>query len=288
METVSTVFPTNNHVSLATSFFHAGDDHSSLDTALQAAARFHSMADVLLYDPARLATTYVFRLYELFARHIPDLLELPLFYMLLPGAFLLIGRRWDPVLLIILLVALAEILLVNLKPFHARYYLFLVPFLGAAIGHTCRATLRAEWSARARAGVTAALIMMFALAAGLATAHPYRFARHEIAELAELVPAARHEIAPGAAIVARKPHLAFHIGAEAVFLPDLERLEQLRDFLRVQATRRSAYLLYGQAEQRWRPQYRALGTADLAPDWLHVVARSDVPGQWVLYHYREP
>ena len=246
------------------------------------------MEDVIRHDPALVATTYAVRLYELLARHIPEVIELPLYFMFLPGAFFLLGRRWSPPLVIILLVALGELLLVNLKPFHARYHLFLAPFLGAAIGYACREIVRADWSPPARRGLTAALILMFVVAIGLATAKPYRFARHQIAELAELVPLARHEIAPGAAVVARKPHLAFHVGAEAVFLPALERMGELRDFLRRQAAEHPVYLLYGQAEQRWRPQYRAVETADLAPSWLEAVAQSEVPGQWVLYRYREP
>ena len=286
--TGSTVFPTNNHLSLATSFFHVGDDHSSLDTALQAAARFGNMTEVLVYDPAGLAATYLDRIYELLAINLARLVEPPLYFMLLPGAFFLLGRRWNCAFLVIILVLSAEVLLVNLKPFHARYYLFLVPFLGAAIGHACREILRADWPASVRTTFAALLVLMFVVATGLATAKPYRFARNQMAELAELVPLARRQINPGSAVVARKPHLAFHSGAEAVFLPDFETVDRLREFLRLTAAERPAYLLYGQAERRWRPQYRALETADRVPDWLEVVAHSDAPGRWVLYRYRKP
>ena len=53
--------------------------------------------------------------------------------MFLPGAFLLLARRWSVGLAVVLAVTAAEILLTNLKQFQARYYLF----LGAADGR-CR------------------------------------------------------------------------------------------------------------------------------------------------------
>jgi hypothetical protein len=286
--TGSTVFPSSNHLSLATSFFHVGEDHSSLDTAIEAAERFESMTEVLAYDPAWLARMYFVRLYELLASDITSVIEPLLYFMFLPGAFFLIGRRWNRAFMIIMVVLIAETLLVNLKPFHPRYYLFLVPFLGAAIGYACREIIRADWPPPVRTGFTAALVLMFAVATAQATAKPYRYARNQMTELAEIVPLARHQIGPGAAVVARKPHLAFHTEATAVFLPQLQTLGELREFLRLLAADSPAYLLYGQAERRWRPQYRSLATSDLAPNWLEVVADSDEPGRWVLYRYRDP
>jgi len=186
----------------------------------------------------------------------------------------------------VLAIALAELLMTNLKQFHARYYLFLLPLIGAAVGHTCWQILGLSWSAPWRTVLASVLALMFVTAIGLALVKTYRGTHHGMVELAELVPASRGLIESSAVIVARKPHLAFYAGAENLHLPELDTLAELQAFLRPHAARAPLYLLYGEIERRLRPQFRTLRTAAGAPDWLEVVATSAVPGQWVLYRYR--
>jgi 4-amino-4-deoxy-L-arabinose transferase-like glycosyltransferase len=282
----SNVWPTNNHLSLATSYFSGGEDRNSLDAALRVAGRFGSISEVLLHDPFHIATTYLRDLYQLLSADLMTLVEFPLYLMFLPGLLLVVARRWSAALALMLAIALAELLLTNLKQFQARYYLFLVPLIGAAVGHTCRQILGLEWSAPWRTILASALALMFVTAIGLAFLKTYRGTHQGMVELAELVPASRGLIESGAAIVARKPHLAFYAGAENVHLPELDTLAELHAFLRPHAARAPLYLLYGELERRLRPQFKMLRTAAGAPDWLEVVAASAVPGQWVLYRYR--
>lgn len=282
----SQVFPANNHLSLATSYFSEGADRNSIDAALRVAGRFDGVGEVLLHDPARIATTYLRDLWETVASGLAMLVEPPLLFMFLPGVFLLLAGHWSAGLGLVLAVAGAEVLLTNLKQFHPRYYLFLVPFIGAAVGHTCWHILRLEWSSRWRTTFGSAVVLMFAVAIGVAFAKAYRGTQNGTVELAELIPATVGQVERGSVIVARKPHLAFYAGAEPFHLPDLATLDELRAFLQERAAREPWYLLYGEVEQRLRPQYQALGTAEGAPEWLEVVAESTRPGQWILYRLR--
>jgi Dolichyl-phosphate-mannose-protein mannosyltransferase len=284
--TGSHVWPANNHLSLATSFYAAGDDRNSLDAALQVAGRFGSVGEVLLHDPARIATTYLRDLYRLLSVEITALVEPPLYLMFLPGMFLLLARHWSGALAVVLVVAIAELLLINLKQFQARYYLFLVPLIGAAAGLMCWHVLRAGWAARWRKTFAPAVFLMFAAAIGLAFAKAYCGAERATAELAELVPATRGQIEDGAAILARKPHLAFYAGASDIHLPDVGTLDELHDVMRRHGARVPLYLLYGEIEHRLRPQFQALRTPAGAPRWLRVVAESTPPGRWILYRYQ--
>jgi 4-amino-4-deoxy-L-arabinose transferase-like glycosyltransferase len=284
--TGSQVWPANNHLSLATSFYAEGDDRNSIDAALGVAGRFDSVTAVLLHDPVRIATTYLRDLYRLLSVEITMLAEPPLYFMFLPGVFLLLARRWSVGLAVVLAVTVAELLLTNLKQFQPRYYLFLVPLLGAAVGHMCWHILRAAWAARWRMAFTPVVVLMFVAAVGLAFAKTYEGAERATVELAELVPATLGRIEGGAAVLARKPQLAFYAGAKDIHLPDVATLDQLHDVMRRQRAQTPLYLLYGEIEQRLRPQFQALQTAAGAPDWLEVVAESAALGQWVLYRYR--
>jgi hypothetical protein len=102
------------------------------------------------------------------------------------------------------------------------------------------------------------------------------------------VPLARQSIEPGAVVIARKPNIGFHTGADWRFLPDLAGLGELRDHLARQQPDRPLYIYYGQIEANYRPQYRALADARAAPPWLEPVAASTPPGVWALYRYRGP
>ena len=284
--TGSQVWPANNHLSLATSFYSEGDDRNSIDAALEVAGRFDSVTAVLLHDPVRIATTYLRDLYRLLSIEITMLVEPPLYLMFLPGVFLLLAKRWSVGLAVVLGVTVAEILLTNLKQFQPRYYLFLVPLLGAAVGQMCWHILRTARATRWRTTFAPVVVLMFAAAVGLAFAKTYEGAERATVELAQLVPATVGRIEGGAAVLARKPHLAFYAGAKDIHLPDVDTFDQLHDLVRRHGAQTPLYLLYGEIEQRLRPQFQALQTAAGAPDWLEVVAESASPGQWILYRYR--
>lgn len=284
----SQVFPANNHLSLATSYFSEGADRNSIDAALRVAGRFDSVTEVLLHDPAHIATTYVRDLWQTVSADLTMVVEPPLLFMFLPGVFLLLAGHWSVGLGLVLAVATAEVLLTNFKQFHPRYYLFLIPFIGAGVGQTCWHILHSEWSSRWRTTFGSVIVLMFAIPIGVAFAKAFQGTQNGIVELAELIPAADGQVERTSVIVARKPHLAFYAGGAHVHLPDFATLEQLQAFLQDRAAQGPSYLLYGEIEQRLRPQYQALREADGAPAWLEVVAESRRQGGWVLYRYRPP
>jgi 4-amino-4-deoxy-L-arabinose transferase-like glycosyltransferase len=280
----SNVWPAHNHLNLAMTYFARGD-RTSVESLDDVAGRFGGVADVLMHDPALLARTYVYDLYKVLSDGLTDVVEPPLYFLFLPGLLFLIGRRISAGLTVLLVIAVGQLLLVNFKAFQPRFYLFPVPIMGAAVGEMALRLVRADWSPGRRRAIVALLGLMLVTAAGLAALKASRILHNEVDELAEVVPIVSTRIAPRAAVIARKPHLAFYTDAQWIYVPDLADLEELHEFLRRQEFKQPAYFIYGEAEQRYRPQYRTLQSAEAAPDWLQVEAESAEPGSWILYRY---
>jgi 4-amino-4-deoxy-L-arabinose transferase-like glycosyltransferase len=286
--TGSHLLPSSNHINLAASYFAGGEDRASADAALAVAGRFDGVLDVLLHDPAAIARTYLLDLHRLAALELATLIETPLYLMFLPGLFFLcVAHASRPGLLLLLVMAL-ELLMLNLKPFESRYYLFLIPLLGAAIGEMCLRILAFGATHGLRRPLAAVLVGMFAIGGAAAVARAWHITRVNVAELAEAVPLARQSIEPGALVIARKPNIGFYTAADWRFMPNLAGLDELRDDLARQDPDRALYLYYGQVEKAYRPQYGALADVRRAPPWLAPVAASTPPGAWALYRYRGP
>jgi 4-amino-4-deoxy-L-arabinose transferase-like glycosyltransferase len=278
--TGSNVIPRGTYLNLAVTYF-SGGQHDT-EAGRQAARRFTGLSGVLLHDPAALAQHYVLDLYRFLTVGLTRLIELPLYYALLPGLILLIGMHLSPALLIIALVALSQILLVNLAYFQPRLYLFLVPWVGAGIAEVFRRLAETPWP-RLRSAILATLALMWLFAVGQAVAKTGYVLWHAEDELSELIPLARRTIAPGAVVFASKPNLAFYTGARHRFLPELPGVTELREYA-VPGSKAEVYIFYGDSERERHPQYATL--ADAPPSWLQVVARSARRGNWVLLRAR--
>ncbi len=285
LATESNVWPTRNHLNLAMTYFASGD-RTSAEAMAEIAGRFGGVTDVLLHDPVALARTYFHDLYRLLSDGLTQVVEPPLYFLFLPGLLFLIGRRLSAGLTVLLVVAAAQLLLVNFKAFQPRFYLFLVPLMGAAIGELARRLLRADWPPVRHRAVLALFGLMLGTAAVLATTKAYRALHGEVDELAEVLPAVAMKIPPGSTVIARKPHLAFYTDSQWLYFPNLAGLGELDEFLRGQDAAQPAYLFYGGTERKYRPQYQLLQAAAAAPEWLAVIAASTQPGSWVLYCYR--
>ena len=282
--TGSSVLPSEGHLNLAMTYFAEGEDRLTGDARAQIDGRFDGVLDVVLHDPAVMARTYVADLYTLLSRDLTTLVESPLYFLFLPGLFFLVGRNATPVFWVLFLAVAAQILLINFKAFEGRFYLFLVPWLGAAIGQMCWTVVRAEWSPRVRTTFASVLAAGFLAAVGVAVAKTYLYTHENTRELAEAVPVARQEVGEGATILARKPHLGFYTGAASLTLPNLDDLAGLRDYVQSHPTPGPLYVFYGEEERARRPQYAELAEGP-PPAWLHAVARSRQPGAWVLFRY---
>jgi Dolichyl-phosphate-mannose-protein mannosyltransferase len=280
----SNIWPSRNHLNLAMTYF-AGGNRTNLEAVHEIAGRFDGVADVLLHDPASLARTYLYDLYKVLSEGLTQIVEPPLYFLFLPGLLFLIGRRISAGLTVLLLILVAQLLLVNFKAFQPRFYLFLVPTMGAAVGEMARRLVHADWPPEARRAIVALCAVMLVTAAGLAAIKAHRSLHGQVDELAEVLPLVATKVPHGATVVARKPHLAFYMEAEWTYLPDLATVEELHEPLRRQATAQPTYLFYGRVERQYRPQYLELQSADTAPDWLDPVAESAERGSWVLYRY---
>jgi 4-amino-4-deoxy-L-arabinose transferase-like glycosyltransferase len=284
--TGSPPWPTSNHVNLAMTYFATGAQPVSNEAFVSVAGRFHNVLEVLAYDPARMLATYLADLLRLGRDRLPGMIAFPLGLLALPGMLLLRPRRCAASAGLLGLVTLGEILLVNFKTFEARYWLFLVPWLGAGLGAMLAEIHRALPASRAwRRGQAIVLGGSGPLALALA----FNAARAELSfgaqELAEAVPAARALAGPGDLLVARKPHLAYYTGARFVLLPDLKDAAALSAWLCGLRTDGQVLVYDGQMERTFRPALQPVLGADPPPPWLERVA-GGADGGWTLQRRR--
>jgi hypothetical protein len=278
--TGSNLLPQRAYLDLAVTYF-AQRSHRGCGATGPYDEQFTSMRDVLLYDPAAMARIYASQLYWLLASGITRLVEAPLYYAILPGLVVLIGMDFSPALLVLAVVTVSQALLVNLTYFQPRLYLFLVPWLGAAIGETFRRIARAPWPRTAQPVAVAFLILIVLLPIGEAGAKTVYWVSHGQEELSEVVPLARREIEPGATILAYRPQVALYSHTSPGPLPDLVNLAALKEDVEARAGKDATYIFYGTIERACVPQYAALAQ-EAPPSWLEVAARSPKPGGWVL------
>jgi hypothetical protein len=278
--TGSNLLPQNTYLDLAVTYF-AQRSHRLCGATGPYSERFTSLRDVLLYDPAAMARTYATHLYWLLAEGLTRLIEVPLYYAILPGLIFLIGMDLSPALLVLAVVTVSQALLVSLTYFQPRLYLFLVPWLGAAIGETFRRIAAAPWPRRGQPVVASCLALTVLLSLGGAAGKTLYLILHGQEELSEVVPLARREIEPGASILAFRPQVAYYSHASPEPLPDLVGLAALRDDVEARARQEPLYLFYGEIERACLPQYSGLAV-EAPPSWLEVAARSRRPGGWVL------
>jgi hypothetical protein len=258
--------PTKNHENLALTYFSDGGRISG-DERYPLAEQFRSTADVLSADPARIARTFLTDLVRTTSRILTRDTALPVplvaLGVLATVAMMLWDRTRRPFLAILLLNLGASYLLLNAKAYEHRYYLYLVPFVGAAIGHLLARVAGATDRAAHRRGAVVAAAALVAFASATATVEVRRLHALEHASDAQ---AAGQVLAtmgavPGSAVYSRKPHVAYYSGLVRAQLPDLASLEELMSTLgnAAEQSRGDVYLFYGEVERRTRPQYAALG-----------------------------
>jgi hypothetical protein len=284
--TGSRLWPAGNHRNLALTYFASGPDRQSHDALVEAAAPFGSVAEVLLHDPWTIATTYARDAYQnLFHLFAGDgLLAFPLNLLALPGLLLLVGlARRNAVLATVLIAVAAQLLLVNFKAFEPRYFLFLVPVLGAAVAVCWEAIVRSLSGRALRLAAGAAVLLLLAASAVRGARDAHASLHVDSHELAESVPHARAVLPRSAVLMARKPHLGHYTGARSAPIPNSATLDELRAALEAARPERPVFLYYGRAERALRPQLAELHAGDAAPEWLTLVGRSARPGIWALY-----
>jgi hypothetical protein len=283
--TGSPITPTESYTNLALAY---AEGRLSGDTLLVMKDRFASQWEVVAYDPLRLITTYLKNLVQLPRRLLAHPTWPPVAIL---GAaalpFWLLKIR-DPRVSIVLATTLAGIVLTSVHPsFEARYYLFVVPLLGASAGHAV--SLWLDRPSRRRFAPTAAIVGIVVVASvGLLLAAPRAYTKAEAPEvrrqLAEAVPAVRRHTPPEAIVFSRKDNLAFHAQRRTAMLPLVTTAEELCAPMQSQTYNGPIYIYIGWAERRRsRIDLAQELSRDELPSWLSIVAQGDAGGGWRLF-----
>jgi hypothetical protein len=283
-QTGSPMFPTETHSNLALTYY--GDRGTAPhDQRMRLGETFDSTLDVLLHDPIYVARIYLVDLLKLPARIVLHAGWPPL--ALLSALCLLYLAPWlrSRAGIVVLVIALLSTLLMNMKQFESRYYLYLTPLLGAALGVVLQ-----RWQASAAlgrrvswllAGLVVAIVagMVPAALAARAMAEPPEESR----EIAAVVAVVEKNVPRGRPIVARKNLVTFYADRPLIWFPEAVTLDELCEALRRDGHEGSAYLLIGAAERRIRPEIAAQVLSGELPGWARLAASGGPAGAgWAL------
>ena len=282
-QTGSPMFPTETHSNLALTYY--GDRGTAPhDQRMRLGEAFDSTLDVLLHDPIYVARIYLVDLLKLPARIVLHAGWPPL--ALLSALCLLYLAPWlrSRAGIVVLVIALLSTLLMNMKQFESRYYLYLTPLLGAALGVVLQ-----RWQASAAlgrrvswllAGLVVAIVagMVPAALAARAMAEPPEESR----EIAAVVAVVEKNVPRGRPIVARKNLVTFYADRPLIWFPEAVTLDEL-----CKALRRDLAPLYGAETIRffqnrgckagsYPPLHEAFGIPALADDGLILADEDEI------------
>lgn len=283
-QTGSPMFPTETHSNLALTYY--GDRGTAPhDQRMRLGEAFDSTLDVLLHDPLYVARVYLVDLLKLPVRIVLHAGWLPL--ALLSALCLLYLAPWlrSRAGIVVLVMALLSTLLMNMKQFESRYYLYLTPLLGAALGVALQRLLmrtaverRANWLLAGLVLAVVAGMVPAARAARMMTEPPA-----ESREIAAVLAAVESQVPAGRPIVARKNLVTFYSGRPLIWFPEAVTLDGLCEALRRDGHDGSAYLLIGAAERRIRPEVAAQVLSGALPGWTRLAASGGPAGAgWAL------
>jgi hypothetical protein len=218
-----------------------------------AKAHFHGVWDVLTYAPLRIAVQYAHHLVEATWMVVHEPLW-PLGWVALPGFVLLARSEPRRPRLLLLAAFAAQLLVVSVMAYQARFFLYLLPLLGAS------AFVAVQWVFARLRSSSARLALVVVLVGWLAVGC-YRHTRAAHVALheqdVELQAVSLHLSEAGeapAVIVARKPHLAARLGARW-FNPPFRRGDTLEDALAPLRGIRGSVLVYvGSTERALWPE----------------------------------
>jgi hypothetical protein len=288
----SPIFPKYSYRNLALTYFSEGSDRISGDSMRGASEGLTSTWHVLTKDPIHIAKTYLRDLLSstktVFLKE--GLLLFPLILLALPGLFFLIFREDRKFNRVLALNLLGMFLLLNFKAYQNRFFLYLVPFMGAGI-----ASLLTVLYLEAKKKNQNAIILVFALFLVFSSALSIKHIKHSLDYQADLsFDSAKasnmlrnKNISEHATVIARKPHLSFYAELNWYMFPDEESMEDLKSALReiigYQPDNSRVYLFYGFAEREFRPRLATLANSNSNVPWLCRIGYGEENGGWVLY-----
>ncbi|MEO1324582.1 MAG: hypothetical protein AAFV59_16445, partial [Pseudomonadota bacterium] len=240
--------------------------------------------DVILHDPVAISKQYVRDLFVLPAK-LSELIAYPLNMLVFPGLFLLVARARPIFLAFLLIVTPTQILLLNLKTFEVRYYLFLAPLFSVAL--VALATYIVEYSRRdfRRFGMAITFVGLLTLSFLIVVRESYRNIHAQDAELSEFRTSFDKLELADPMIAGRKLQLAKHVGAKFLQLRGGSSLNDLKKALAAGSADEygQLFVYFGPGEAAHWPQFGALSDPKTAPQWLTPVAQGKSAGGWILY-----
>lgn len=287
--TGSPLMPTKTHANLALTYF-SETDRISGDARIPLEAEFSSSFDVLSRDPVRVAKIYV-----------RDLIRLP--------RQLLVGKpvTWRPIailgalctlaflcsigsprLLMVLAPTLLSVFLINMKAYEPRYYLFVLPVLGAGIGRTIAILAeRLVGGAQGRIPVTLLTALLGVVGFGL---HGHAgFAKAEnpeaSAQVAEVIAVLEEDTPMDARVVCRKGNAPFHAGRESIRFPQTDDPKDFCAYLEEVSESGAIFVLIGRDELRLRAVISQFLLEKTLPPWVALVGEGHAGGHWRLLRY---
>lgn len=281
--TNSAFSPGKTHANLAMTYY-GGGDRVSAEARLPMEREFGSLSDVVLRNPAGLAAMYLRDLARLPGKVFRSkLVAFPIAALGLFGLILLFCTDLTWMKAGFSAVVLAQILLVNMKTFEERYYLFLVPVIGAGAGLAMTTLHRQLTDRRLRIGAYAGLTGLVLVSFIASLRGTARSIRSENLELGSFIHSTRGMIKPDALVISRKTHLAYYSRCASVYMPNAATVSELGQYILTHPPSRPLYVFYGSHELFMRPQLSELATPAAAPSWLEVVAAREESPRWALY-----
>ena len=288
--TGSPIKPSATFMNLAMTFFRPeGLDRP--DALVYLGQRFHTIGDVLLHDPARLVRVYLSGLFWLPSRLSDQnsVFAYPMNLLILPVVLYLLYTAVSRWAIYTIVLTGAHVALVGLKTFEPRFYLFVIPLLGAGFGQLVGNLLgesgRSLGTAVGRSTALFIIAGITCISVANAISHTDSTVRRDEIELSEVIRKARDIIPEGAIIVARKQHLAFYAGGEFQLMPSGRSIDDLRASLESIDSDHPIFVYYGGKERLFRPEYSELLGIDQNVPFLTLRAHSDRPRQWTLYQF---
>jgi len=221
---------------------------------------FHSFADVVRRDPHLFAGTVVRSAYRHAVGDLGELMGWHVGALAVLGVLLSLSFRRRKRLAAYALFNILAFAVLVMVAYNPRFSLFLVPFY-SLLAMRALALVKERVGGRVRiaawmaAGVAVALL-------GFTAAQCVAFNKDEIrkgpkhvlktaAWFKEKVPVKYRK----GVVVARKPHIAYYLGLDFKWIPDVKSYDDLIASLRAM---RAEYLYFSMIEAHWRPQLRFL------------------------------
>ncbi len=282
--TDSNLSPGNNYRNVAMTYFGTGNQisYESLNSIPE---NINSLFDVFIYDPKSFLMIYAKDFYLLFADKLYTLLVFPFSKIVFAGILLIAVLCWkNKNLFLYTTITVAHILLINLKTFEPRYYMFLIPLFGIGIGMIISSLIRLLPSTKITQFASAAIVVGFIIVSfWTAQSQAINWTYKNRTELNEFLPIAHSLIKDDDFFIARKNVIGFHTNSITPPYPNKNSIKELKQAIcsNLAEKKKNIWLFYGAEEIKKRKQYQEL--LDPTSHDFFIPAAQGKQSKWVLY-----